>query len=112
LCLAAFDSIAYGQESSAISGIIISKLSDERPTLTDPFNANDGIMNDHVLLINKLQDIAFNKKFKHKKTSEKAALALVSQTRPQNPHPCKDGKHNPKSTTHPEERCWSLYPEQ
>ncbi|KNZ53373.1 hypothetical protein VP01_3261g5 [Puccinia sorghi] len=100
VCLAAFDSIAYVQESSAIASIIVSKLSDDRPTLTNPLNENDTLMKDHILLINKLGDIVFDEKFKHKKAANKETLALASQIRPCNPHPCKDRKHNPKLTSH------------
>ncbi|KNZ57651.1 uncharacterized protein VP01_2108g3 [Puccinia sorghi] len=104
VCLTAFDSIAYFQESSAIAKIIVSKRSDNRPNLTNPLNANKTLMNKHIILINKHRDIAFDEKFKDKKAAAKGAVALASHICPRNPHPCKDGKHNPKLKSHPEDR--------
>ena len=57
-CLATFNFILYVQKGLAICGFITSALSGERGSLTNPILTNDKLMNDPVLLLTKLRDIA------------------------------------------------------
>jgi hypothetical protein len=75
-CLATFDSIAYVQDGSAVCGVIMSSLSEDRSSLANPIITNGTLMNDPVLLLTKLRDVAFSKKSRKKNSGEKSALAL------------------------------------
>ncbi|PLW48308.1 hypothetical protein PCASD_02943 [Puccinia coronata f. sp. avenae] len=111
-CLATFDSISYKQEGSAICGVITLALSESRSSLTDPILTNESLMNDPVLLLTKLRDIAYNERTRKKPLqSEKVTAAIATnsrRTRP--PSGCTNNKHKPDAT-HPEHNCWALYPD-
>ncbi|PLW38664.1 hypothetical protein PCANC_16015 [Puccinia coronata f. sp. avenae] len=111
-CLATFDSISYKQEGSAICGVITSALSKSRSSLTDPILTNESLMNDPVLLLTKLRDIAYNKRTRKKPLQSKKVTAVIAtnscRTRP--PSGCTNNKHKPDAT-HPEHNCWALYPD-
>jgi hypothetical protein len=109
--LATFDSISYVEEGSAICGVITSALSEEQRSLTNPILTNDKLMNDPVMLLTKLRDIAYNEKTRKRPHSEQATAAVATNsccTRP--PPGCANGVHNP-AATHPEHNCWAIYPE-
>ncbi|PLW40732.1 hypothetical protein PCASD_09337 [Puccinia coronata f. sp. avenae] len=111
-CLAAFDSISYVQDGSAICGVITSALSEQCGSLTDPILTNDALMNDPVLLLTKLCDIAFNERTRKKPAhSETPATAMSTNPCPRTRTGCRGKKHNPAAKTHTEENCWAIYPE-
>jgi hypothetical protein len=111
-CLASFDFISYVQEGSAICGVITLALSEQRGSLTDPILTNEALMNDPVLLLTKLCDIAFNEQtFKKPAHSETSATAMSTSSRTRTCTGCRGKKHNPEVKTHTEENCWAIYPE-
>ncbi|PLW11121.1 hypothetical protein PCASD_23835 [Puccinia coronata f. sp. avenae] len=111
-CLATFDSISYVQEGSAICGVITSALSEDRSSLTDPILTNESLMNDPVLLLTKLRDIAFNERVRKKPfTSDKSATALATNSKTRIRGGCRNKKHNPLVKSHTKENCWAIYPE-
>ncbi|PLW21092.1 hypothetical protein PCASD_21744 [Puccinia coronata f. sp. avenae] len=110
-CMATFDSISYVQEGSAICGVITSALSEERSSLTDPILTNEALLNDPVLLLTKLRDIAFNERTRKKPVNhEKPATAMTTNTRTRVRLGCRNKKHNPAVKSHTEENCWAIHP--
>jgi hypothetical protein len=110
-CLATFDSISYVQDGSAICGVITSALSEQRGSLTDPILTNNVLMNDPVLLLTKLCDIAYNERTRKKPAhSETSATAMSTSSRGRIRSGCRGKKHNPAAKTHTEENCWAIYP--
>ncbi|PLW28356.1 hypothetical protein PCANC_23994 [Puccinia coronata f. sp. avenae] len=110
-CLATFDSISYVQDGSAICGVIMSSLSKDRSSLADPIITNDALMSDPILLMTKLQDVAFSEKNHKKNGGEKSALALNTGKKTCPRYNCRNGRHDP-SAPHPESKCWSVHPDQ
>jgi hypothetical protein len=111
-CLASFDLISYVQEGSSICGVITSALSEQRGSLTDPILTNEALMNNPVLLLTKLCDIAFNERTCKKPAhSETSATAMSTSSRTRTRTGCRNKKHNPEVKTHTEENCWEIYPE-
>ncbi|PLW27994.1 hypothetical protein PCASD_26554 [Puccinia coronata f. sp. avenae] len=110
-CLATFDSISYVQDGSAVCGVIMSSLSEDRSSLADPIITNDELMSDPILLLTKLRDVAFSEKSRKKANGDKNPLALNTSKRTRPRYNCKNGKHDP-SAPHPESKCWSVHPDQ
>ncbi|EFP93873.1 uncharacterized protein PGTG_19912 [Puccinia graminis f. sp. tritici CRL 75-36-700-3] len=106
--LDAFASIAHPMPSKDVCSVIVSKLSHTRRALTDSFVFNADIMQNHLLLIARLKDVAEEEE-EEPKRKERSAVAL-NNTRTRPPSGCRNGKHHPDAT-HPEATCWSLHPE-
>jgi hypothetical protein len=111
-CLALFDLISYVQDGSAICGVITLALSEQRGSFINPILTNDVLMNNPVLLMTKLCDIACNeqtcKKPPHSETLATAMSTTNSCTRTCSG--CHGKKHNPVKKTHSNENCWAIYP--
>jgi hypothetical protein len=105
-CLALFDSISYIQDGSAIGGVITSTLSKQRGSLIDPILTNNFLMNDPVLLMTKLCDIAYNEQTCKKPACPKTpATAMSTNSCTRTCSGCCGKKHNPAAKTHTKENC-------
>jgi hypothetical protein len=110
-CLATFDSILYVQEGSVICGVITLALSKDQSSLTNPILTNETLMNNPILLLTKLRDIAFNKRTRKKPANhDKSVTAMATSTRSRICPGCCNGKHNPAVKLHTEENCWAIHP--
>jgi hypothetical protein len=69
-------------------------------------------MNDPVLLLTMLRNLALNKKTRKKPANQKkSAMAMSTNTQhPQTRTGCHNKKHNPAVKSHTEENCWVIYP--
>ncbi|OAV84946.1 hypothetical protein PTTG_30927, partial [Puccinia triticina 1-1 BBBD Race 1] len=109
LCLAEFAAIGKVISDTDVCGFIIAKISVKRPGLTDPLLTNNVLLNNSEALIEKLRDLANHEELTYKANhAEKSAVALASSSQSRPPPRCKK-VHNPQAT-HPESKCWALYP--
>jgi hypothetical protein len=112
-CLAQFDSIEHTQGKSAIGGMIISKISARRSSMTDSILMNTNLMENSELLLEKPKDMANHDNHAHKANhAKRTAIAMYGNSINRRPSSgCCNGVHNPEAM-HPKEKCWALHPEQ
>ncbi|PLW47546.1 hypothetical protein PCASD_08182 [Puccinia coronata f. sp. avenae] len=133
--LSEFATMGLDMPPKILSCAIIAKITRKRSTLMETLISNKELLSHPKKIIAKLLDIANhdvaakaqaikstpgtlsalynhapNQSQDHALTSQQRAPSSNKRKRP-NPHPCKNGHHNPNATTHTEDNCWTLYPD-
>ncbi|OAV84887.1 hypothetical protein PTTG_30978, partial [Puccinia triticina 1-1 BBBD Race 1] len=124
--LAEFAAMGLDIPPTILSCTIIAQISRKRPSLMQTLISNADQLSQPRLIIAKLRDIAHHDAVeatmqRDTTISEGSSTALTTQAmafnsgnnqkkrRWVNPHPCREGKHNPLSG-HSADDCWTLHP--